>query len=257
MVMNDNDGFWKTQVCCVSFVRIVGDFVENSNSGGTQRTFMESTSVSVRNATSILSELTTTKIVLNNSTGNSRAEFSLLVNDGRMALHNSAGSSQVVAYAGGGAGFETDAGYIIVNSNAQTGFVETTVTTAGDGTIVLGDRSGTDQVLITANADNNGGDQVELRNTSGTKRMSFGVANAGTDVALGMLPSSSARNITLTTLASQAGPAMLIANLKVVGVRGAAVTKPTGGGTVDAEARTAIDLIIDRLGITSGHGLIA
>jgi hypothetical protein len=39
--------------------------------------------------------------------------------------------------------------------------------------------------------------------------------------------------------------------------RGAAVTKPTGGSTVDDEARTAIDAIIDRLRVTGGHGLIS
>lgn len=41
---------------------------------------------------------------------------------------------------------------------------------------------------------------------------------------------------------------------KVVGPRGAAITAPTGGATVDAEARTAIGVIISRL---QEHGLIA
>lgn len=41
---------------------------------------------------------------------------------------------------------------------------------------------------------------------------------------------------------------------KVVGPRGAAITAPTGGATVDAEARTAIGVIISRL---QAHGLIA
>lgn len=41
---------------------------------------------------------------------------------------------------------------------------------------------------------------------------------------------------------------------KVVGARGSAVTAPTGGATVDAEARTAINTIISRL---QAHGLIA
>ena len=36
--------------------------------------------------------------------------------------------------------------------------------------------------------------------------------------------------------------------------RGAAVTAPTGGATVDAEARTAITAVIERL---EAHGLIA
>ena len=41
---------------------------------------------------------------------------------------------------------------------------------------------------------------------------------------------------------------------QVVGAQGATVSDPTGGTTVDAEARTAIDTIIDRL---QAHGLIA
>ena len=36
-----------------------------------------------------------------------------------------------------------------------------------------------------------------------------------------------------------------------------AITKPTGGGTIDAEARTAIDLLIDALGASSGIGVTA
>lgn len=43
---------------------------------------------------------------------------------------------------------------------------------------------------------------------------------------------------------------------KVLGPRLAAVTKPTGGATVDTECRTALNTLIDRLG-SVGHGLIA
>jgi len=35
-------------------------------------------------------------------------------------------------------------------------------------------------------------------------------------------------------------------------VQPSAITKPTGGATIDAEARTAIDLIIDALGAAGG-----
>lgn len=48
----------------------------------------------------------------------------------------------------------------------------------------------------------------------------------------------------------------LIGANKVLGARQAAVTKPTGGTTIDAECRTALNTLIDRLG-TLGHGLIA
>ena len=47
---------------------------------------------------------------------------------------------------------------------------------------------------------------------------------------------------------------MSVAGNQVVGARLAAVTDPTGGGTVDAEARTAIAAILARL---RSHGLIA
>ncbi len=41
---------------------------------------------------------------------------------------------------------------------------------------------------------------------------------------------------------------------QVIGVQGSFISDPTGGATVDAEARTAIDALIDRL---QAHGLIA
>ena len=44
------------------------------------------------------------------------------------------------------------------------------------------------------------------------------------------------------------------ADKRQIGEQGASVTAPTGGGTVDAEARTAITALIERM---EGHGLIA
>lgn len=52
----------------------------------------------------------------------------------------------------------------------------------------------------------------------------------------------------------QAGGALRVSGTKVVGARGAAVAAPTGGATVDTEARTAITAVISRL---QTHGLIA
>ena len=43
-------------------------------------------------------------------------------------------------------------------------------------------------------------------------------------------------------------------DIQVVGSQGASVSDPAGGGVVDAEARTAIIGLIDRL---QAHGLIA
>lgn len=43
---------------------------------------------------------------------------------------------------------------------------------------------------------------------------------------------------------------------QVLGSRKAAVTKPTGGATVDTECRAAVDALIDRFRVTGGHGSI-
>jgi len=50
------------------------------------------------------------------------------------------------------------------------------------------------------------------------------------------------------------GHTYCINSVQVVGPQGSAITAPSGGGTVDAEARTAIGAIISRL---AAHGLIA
>jgi hypothetical protein len=49
------------------------------------------------------------------------------------------------------------------------------------------------------------------------------------------------------------GSQLLIDGQKVVGARGAAIADPTGGSTIDAEARGALDQILAAL---RGHGLI-
>jgi hypothetical protein len=53
------------------------------------------------------------------------------------------------------------------------------------------------------------------------------------------------------------GARLLINGLYVVRDQGAAVTKPTGGVVIDVEGRVAVSALIDRLGATLGHGLIA
>lgn len=47
---------------------------------------------------------------------------------------------------------------------------------------------------------------------------------------------------------------MLVAGIKVVGEQGVTVAQPSGGGTIDSQARTAINALIARL---QSHGLIA
>jgi hypothetical protein len=49
------------------------------------------------------------------------------------------------------------------------------------------------------------------------------------------------------------GSQVSIGGVKVIGARGAAIPAPTGGATVDAEARAAIGLILTAM---RGHGLI-
>lgn len=56
----------------------------------------------------------------------------------------------------------------------------------------------------------------------------------------------------VVNIASASG--LQVNGTKVVGAQGATISDPTGGATIDAEARTAINTIIDRL---QAHGLIA
>jgi phage baseplate assembly protein V len=51
-----------------------------------------------------------------------------------------------------------------------------------------------------------------------------------------------------------AGAVLRVAGDQVVGPRGSAVSAPTGGATIDMQARTAINAILSRL---QAHGLIA
>lgn len=50
------------------------------------------------------------------------------------------------------------------------------------------------------------------------------------------------------------GAVLKVAGNQVVGARQSAITRPTGGGTIDTQARTAINAILDALS-PSGHGL--
>lgn len=74
---------------------------------------------------------------------------------------------------------------------------------------------------------------------------------------------NNANTASLVSIADSAGQAVFnletsageyrVNGTKVVGARGSAITAPTGGATIDAEARTAIGTIISRL---QAHGLI-
>lgn len=50
------------------------------------------------------------------------------------------------------------------------------------------------------------------------------------------------------------GASLILAGQQVVGSRGAAIVSPSGGSTIDAEARAALSLMLDAL---RQHGLIA
>ena len=50
------------------------------------------------------------------------------------------------------------------------------------------------------------------------------------------------------------GRTLVLDGLQVVGARGAAISSPVGGATIDAEARTAVTAVLERL---RTHGLIA
>ncbi|MBS0502619.1 MAG: DUF2793 domain-containing protein [Proteobacteria bacterium] len=61
------------------------------------------------------------------------------------------------------------------------------------------------------------------------------------------------REATEWVMGEERASRILVDDQPVVGARGAAVALPAGGATIDAEARTAIAAIIDRL---AAHGLI-
>ena len=105
---------------------------------------------------------------------------------------------------------------------------------SNDGRVTLNNAAGSEMARLDAGGGLGEADSgyMLIRNAAGSLRVEAGVESGGDGE-------------------------IHINSIKVLGPRGSAVTKPSGGGTVDTEARTAIDAIIDRLGITSGHGLIS
>ena len=73
------------------------------------------------------------------------------------------------------------------------------------------------------------------------------MANSGVKVAVGDL-------VVNEHDAATAAVGLYINGTKVVGVQGGFIADPTGGATTDAEARTAINSILD---VLIAHGLIA
>lgn len=78
----------------------------------------------------------------------------------------------------------------------------------------------------------------------------FGIIPTG--VAQGVLVNGKIINLFGDTIVNNDGT-FWNGGVQVVGARQAAVSPPVGGGTVDAEARTAINALISRL---QAHGLI-
>jgi hypothetical protein len=111
------------------------------------------------------------------------------------------------------------------------------------GVLTLRNTSGANKVILALTPDisnfESGGGIVECVNASGTLRAALGVDDSSGHGRMELVGSSSQ---------------IVINGTKVVGTQGSTISDPAGGGTVDAEARTAINALIDRL---QAHGLIA
>lgn len=93
------------------------------------------------------------------------------------------------------------------------------------------------------------GGELKLYNSSGSLRAQLtGVSGGVLDLYDGLGTNSKFDGI---------NKEIIINAQRVISTRKAAVIKPSGGATIDTEARTAIDAIIDRLRVTGGHGLIS
>lgn len=93
------------------------------------------------------------------------------------------------------------------------------------------------------------GNELTIRNSSGTNKVELGVVDSGADSVLTLKGDS---DVILAT--SSVGPGLYIAGNKIVSSRLSSISSPAGGATVDSEARTAINTIISRL---ETHGLIS
>lgn len=110
-----------------------------------------------------------------------------------------------------------------------------------------------DEIVLDSRGSLNGADQFIINNTSGTNRIKMGVANSQLDAAFALLPSATSRNISLTTLASQSGPALYMADIKVVGTQCAALPADATDLTT---AIALVNAIKDCINV-NGHGLAA
>ena len=147
---------------------------------------------------------------------------------------------------------QADSGYIAVSDSSSRNKVELGCPSGGEGQILLRERgTGTSvEINLQARAIDNGGNSIVVANESGTERFKVGVTTTGSSLAL--LGGTSTVSLLSSTTASLEG--LWVGSNRVVTVQGAAVTDPTGGGTVDAEARTAIIALNARL---KAHGLLA
>ena len=157
-----------------------------------------------------------------------------------------------------------DSGYIAVNNEVVAARVEIGVDGGDNGYISVSNDAGNESVIV--GSDNNLGQAdsgyVACKNTSGTvvAEMGADASGEGRCVATGstladVLAFIDSTHYSLARAHSTAALNGLYVNgLQVVGPQGATISDPSGGSTIDAEARTAIDTIIDRL---QAHGLIA
>ena len=160
---------------------------------------------------------------------------------------------------------KTDSGYVAVNNSSSANKVELGVDGGDNGYISVTNDTGSESVIIGSDANLGQADSgyVAVNNAAGTVKAEMGVQSGGNDgkvvasgtAAVDVLAWIDSTHYSLSRASSTAALNGLYVNgNQVISAQQSTVTKPTGGATVDGEARTAVDAIID---VLEAHGIMA
>lgn len=147
---------------------------------------------------------------------------------------------------------QTNSGYIAVSNSGGSAKIKLGIDSGGSPKIVLTEGGAGSSIISELTEDGNGGGRFDVNNASGTNRIRCNVFGSGIG---GSVAVSGSTDDDVSMISGNSGsPGIFVGANQVLGAQGATISDPTGGGTVDSEARTAIDSLIDRL---QAHGLIA